>query len=375
MNNTKLGNFEAIALILTIIINHTILNLPKALVDTTRSSTILNLFYVSIIAIIIATVIYRLFKNFPGLDLLDISSYLGGNFLKILIGILFFAYFIISSSAFLRCFCNNLQTLYYPWTSIVFIILLFVITLMINGHLSFNATIRSNLFIIPIVLISVVFLFIANIQNFSIHRIFPLLGEGFNTTFFSGISNLFAFGGLAFLYFIPPYLKETKDFHKVTILSIILSSLYLLFSVSTLLFMFNSFSETSKVMPLYDAVRYIDFGTFFQRLDAIFLLIWIMSFISYLSIVTKFSLDIFKKLSNIKNEKNLVFPISLLILAITLIFKNTSMLNFFENILYKYVFFILVIFISISVLIFANIKKRINKKLEQIGSLENFPNI
>ncbi len=366
MDNTKLGNFEAIALILTIIINHTILNLPKALVDTTKSATILNLIYISVIAIIIATIIYKLFKNFPGFDILDVSNYLGGKFLKILIGILFFAYFITFSATFLRSFCNNLQILYYPLTSIIFILLLFIITLMVTGHLNFNAAIRSNLFIVPLVLISIVFLFVANLKNFSFHRIFPLLGDGLNTTFFSGISNMFAFGGLAYLYFIPPHLKEPKDFHKVAILSIILSAIYLLFSISTIFFMFNSFTETTEIMPLFEAVRYIDFGTFFQRLDAIFLLIWIMSFISYLSIFTKFSLDIFKKLCNIKNEKNLVCSISLLILAISLILNNTSIINFFENVLYKYTFFILVIFISLSILIFANIKKLNHKEENNI---------
>lgn len=366
MNNTKLGNFEAIALILTIIINHTILNLPKALADTTQSSTILNLIYISIIAIIIATIIYKLFKNFPGFDIIDISHYLGGKFLKFIIGILFFAYFIISCSTLLRCLCNNLQMLYYPWTNIIFILLLFVVALMLNGHLNFNASIRSNVFIIPIVLISIIFLFIANLKSFSFHRIFPLLGNGLSTTFFSGISNLFAFGGLAYLYFIPPKLKESNDFHKVAVLSIILSAIYLLLSVSTIFFIFNSFTETTEVMPLFNAVRYIDFGTFFQRLDAIFLLIWIMSFISYLSITTKYSLDIFKKLCNIKTEKPLVYSISLLILGISLSLNNISIVNFFENTLYKYAFFILIIFISFSILIFANIKKLKHKEEKNI---------
>ena len=366
MNKANMGKFEAIALILTIIINHTLLNLPKVLVDTSKSSTIINLIYISIIAILIATLIYKLLKNFSGFDILDISNYLGGKFLKTIIGCLFFAYFIISAATLLRSFCNNLQILYYPLTSVIFILLLFIITLILTGHLNFNAIIRSNLLIIPIVLISIIFLFIANSKNFIFQRMFPILGTGFDSTFFSGMSNLFAFGGLAYLYFIPPHLKDTNKFDKVAIISIIVSAIYLLLSVSTIFFMFNSFSEIEETMPLLNAVRYIEFGTFFQRLDAIFLLIWIISFMSYLSIATKFCLYIFEKLTNITNQNIISYSISLLILAISLLFKNTSIVHFFENVVYKYSFFILVIFISLSILIFANLKKSKHKAGENL---------
>lgn len=361
-----MGNLEAIMLILTIVLNHTLLNLPKVLIDKTKSATIINLIYISVIAIILATIIYKLLKAFPSFDILDVSNYLGGKILKTIIGCIFFTYFIISGATLLRSFCDNLQVLYYPITDITFIILLFIITLMIIGNLNLNATIRSNLFIVPIALISIIFLFIANIDHFIFERVFPLLGDGLNSTFFSGMSNLFAFGGLAYLYFIPPYLRESNKFNKVAIISIILSSIYLLLSISTIFFMFNSYSEIDEIMPLFNAVRYIEFGTFFQRLDAIFLLIWIISFMTYLSIVSKFCLDILKKLTNIKNEKLIVSPICLLILGISLALSNYSLVNFFENVLYKYLFFILVIFVNLTILIIANLKKLKEKKEENL---------
>ena len=86
MLNSKIGTVEAIMLILTIVISHTILSLPKTILSTTKSATIINLLYVSLIAIFLAYVIYRLLKNFPGLDLIDISEFLGGKLLKNIIG-------------------------------------------------------------------------------------------------------------------------------------------------------------------------------------------------------------------------------------------------------------------------------------------------
>ena len=94
MLKSKIGTVEAIMLILTIIVAHTILSLPKDILTSMKSASILNLIYVGIIAIIISYVIFRLLKNFPGLDIIDISELIGGKLFKNMLGIIFIAYFL-----------------------------------------------------------------------------------------------------------------------------------------------------------------------------------------------------------------------------------------------------------------------------------------
>lgn len=273
---------------------------------------------------------------------------------------MFFAYFLFTAAILLNQFSNSMQIIYYPVTNLFFIILLFVIAVSIVCSLNFGSVVKTNLLFLPIVIISMIFLFFANSKNFNIQRIYPILGNGFNSTFIAGFSNLFAFGGLALLYFLPPHLKSTAEFKKITLVSIILSVMYLLLNVSTTLLMFDTFVEIDELMPLYSAVRYVEFGTFFQRLDSIFLLIWIVSFSCYLAIVMNFCINIFKKLTNIQNTKFIVGPFALFLVGISLIPTNVAMTNFFSSTIYKYIFFILVLGISISILIIANLK---NKKV------------
>lgn len=82
MNNTKIGTKEAIYLILSIVIAHTILSLPENLITSVKSSVILNLIFVFIILIALCLLIVKLFKNFPGMDIIDISEYLSGKVFK-----------------------------------------------------------------------------------------------------------------------------------------------------------------------------------------------------------------------------------------------------------------------------------------------------
>jgi len=358
MNHSKIGTIESIMLILSIVIIHTVLSLPKTLLTHTNSATLLNIVYVTIIALLLVYFIYRLFKRFPGMDILDISEVVGGKVFKKVLGTIFIVYFIVSSSIFLRNFCECLKIVYYPATNIMFVILFFIIAICATNHLEFNATLKANLLIIPVVLLSIIFLFCANFRNFSPQRVFPILGNGFVPTFITGIGNLFSFSGIVFLYFLPPLLKDPSQFKKVSLLSVILSSIYLILAVSITLFMFNFFITTDEIMPLYTAATYIEFGTFFQRLESIFLLIWMIAFACYLSIVSKFSIHIFKKISNVKNIKPVIYPFCLIMLAIALVPKNYAISKFYETNIFPYLALGLVFIGCFLVLLFANWKKR-----------------
>ena len=111
MENTKIGNKEAIALLTTISFNQIIIFGVKSIINNTSSASLLNLLYLSIIILIFTILICYLLNKFPSFDLLDISDYLGGKILKWIVGILFFIYFIIcrefTSSVFFM-FRNNI---------------------------------------------------------------------------------------------------------------------------------------------------------------------------------------------------------------------------------------------------------------------------
>ena len=361
MLKSKIGTVEAIMLILTIVLTHTISTLPRELLVSTKSATLINLIYVSIIAVLLAYLVFRLLKNFPGLDIIDISEIAGGKVFRNIIGIIFILYFLISSSILLRNFCESLKIIYFPMTDITFIILLFIIALCTANRLDFSATLKTNLLILPIVLASIIFLFFANMNKFVPQRIFPLLGDGIFNTFVLGLGNLASFGGITYLYFLPPFLKEPEKFKKITIVSTIITAIYLILCVSTLLFMFSFFIDTNEITPLYNATRYIEFGSFFQRLESVFLLFWILVFACYLSIVSKFAMNIFKKITNIETKKPLIDVFGLLFFSIALVPKNYALSQNFEVKVYPYLMLGISIFLGISILIIANISQKRKK--------------
>lgn len=168
-----------------------------------------------------------------------------------------------------------------------------------------------------------------------------------------------------FLYFLPPLLKSSKSFKAIAFSSVLVSAMYLILTVSIILFMFSFFIENDQIMPLYTAATYIEFGSFFQRQESIFLLIWMLAFACQISIIGNFSTHIFKKIANIKNPKIMVYPFAGIMIAVSLLPKNYAISKFYETNIFPALVIGVVFILSISILIIANIKKR------KAGDLKN----
>ncbi len=195
-------------------------------------------------------------------------------------------------------------------------------------------------------------------SDFVPERALPIFGYGPSNTFLSGLSNLFAFSSTFILALMMPLIGDGKRLKKIGIISLIIYFVYLMMGVIALLFIFPSITEINNTLSIYILTRNVNFGDFIQRIDAIFILFWIMSIFSYLAIVMYFLLNSFKKITNIKQEKAMVYGFSALMFIISMLPKNIADIKFFENTFYRYASIVFVFFLTMTILICAYFKKK-----------------
>lgn len=357
----KIGKYEAIALIVMVTINQIIFNLPNTIIVNTGSSAWINVIVISIVSVLICLLICKLFKPFPANDILDVSEYLGNKLLKSIMGILYILFFIFLAGILLRYLSSSLKLIYFEKSPIVFLLLLFIIPAAYASRLGIKPISHVNLIFTPILLLSMIIILFATAKDFVMQNIFPILGFGADKTFLIGLNNIFAFSCIAYLYFLIPLLKNPSDFKKIAVSSVIISGIYLFLSVICLIMMFPFISFTDEMLSVYLLTRLIEFGKFFQRIDAIFIFIWILSLFSFLSITIELINRIFKKLTQIKSHREVTYGISAIIFSVALCFKNISDMKYIQNVVLKYVVIILVFVISLIVLILANLKYKKEK--------------
>ena len=113
---------------------------------------------------------------------------------------------------------------------------------------------------------------------------------------------------------------------------------------------------------LYLLARKISFGDFLQRIDALFILLWILSIFSYLSIITFVTNNIFKKITHASDSKPFSYFVAMLLLGICLCPVNLAELKILQNNIYKYGVLISIFIISFGILIFSNLKFKFKQK-------------
>lgn len=355
-SNNSLGKIESISIIIMVMINKLILNIPYYIVNLTGNGSIVNIIYIGAIDFVFLLVILKLFKNFENSDLIDISEYLGGKPLKMLVAIISVLLFLLVSFITLLDFSNVLHKIYFSQFQIIYILGFFVIGVAIANFTGLKSISRVTSFIIPFAIISILVTFIAVFKDLSITSVTPIFGESYKNTFVLGLSNSFAMYIMVYYYFLKPLLKNPKDFKKITIISYVISLVLLLLTVISMLTIFTSNSTNAPINSLFLLARQIELGTFLQRVDALFILLWILSIFCYLSFVVFVINRIIKKVSNISNEKMLTFSTCSILFGLTLIPFNIAQLNFIENTIYRYVILIFMLGIGVGLLILSNIK-------------------
>jgi hypothetical protein len=260
-----------------------------------------------------------LFKNFLGKDLLDISEFVGGKTLKIIIGIAYITLLLMLTTSIIKNLSETLRIIYFRKSPIQYIVLFFIISSIICNRFSLKVVAKANLIISPIIFLSIIIILASSIKNFIPERIFPILGYGINETFFSGLSNLFSFSGILYLFFLPPLLDKPDKFKQMSLIAITISAIYLLLSVACLLLSFSLTLSSDESFSLYVLTRSLEYGRFIQRVDAIFILVWIIAIISYINIPISFCIYMFKKIV-IKSNKNIInYFVNLIIFVLSII--------------------------------------------------------
>ncbi|MCR5146628.1 MAG: spore germination protein [Clostridia bacterium] len=357
MKSEKIGYAEAIALITIVMINKIILNTPKDIIAKTGPSSCLNIIFISVIAIIMAILISKLFKKFPGYDILDISKFLGGKTLKFIIGSAYILLLIILTASIIKSLSETLRTIYFPTSPILYITLFFIVSSILSNRYSLKVIAKANLIIAPIIFLSILIILVSSVKNFMPQRIFPILGYGANQTFFSGLTNLFSFSGLLYLLFLPPLLDKPEKIKRMSVIAIIISSLYLFLSVACLLLSLSFTMHSDESFSLYVLTRNLVYGRFIQRVDAIFILIWIIAILSYINIPISTCIYIFKKITKIYDTNSFNYSINLLILALCIIPVEYAIFTKVISQVVQNYFFVLFFAISLPILILANLKQ------------------
>lgn len=167
---------------------------------------------------------------------------------------------------------------------------------------------------------------------------------------------------IVYFYYLKPLLKDTINFKKISIISYVISFTLLVLTIIPMLTLFNTSSNSEPINSLFLLSRQIELGRFLQRVDALFIFLWIFAIFAYLSFIIFLINRIIQKIIPISDEKMLSFSTCSILFGLTLIPINISHIHFIENTIYRYLIIGFILGLGIIILLFANLKKKLIKK-------------
>ena len=264
----------------------------------------------------------------------------------------------------LRDFAEKLKLIFLPQTPLIIIMLFFVIGSIYANKLGFKAISRVNLMITIALFISIIVMFAGTLSMMDANRIFPIFGNGIKETFMIEYSNLYAFIGIAYLYFIKPFLSKQENINKIAFIGTIISTIYLFICILTCILVLPTKIILDNSFPIYFISNLASLGSFFSRIESLFVFLWILGVISYISISMFFTLYIWGEISNMKDVKGLRYYLGLIVLWLALIPESFEQNNYLTNI-FQFVIVLVVFVLSFGIISLAYLKQR--KKKEEIN--------
>lgn len=159
-------------------------------------------------------------------------------------------------------------------------------------------------------------------KNFEPSNLLPIFGYGLDKTVITGILRGSAYDEVIILAVFAGSLQGIGQIKKAGFISLLLSG----FIISVGLLCFSLVFEYTSIQEItivaYVMTRKIEYGVFFQRMDPLFLLQWIITTAIYISILFYTTVSIYCKLFRLQDARPVVIPIAVLVFSIAIFPKD-----------------------------------------------------
>jgi len=215
--------------------------------------------------------------NFPGMDIVEVSIEAFGKWVATIIAIIFAAYFLLDTAGVMRQFTENVISTVLPNTPILFVEFVFILAVGYITHCGLEGICRTAYFTLPILIVGTIGLCILTINWWHPLLLFPFWGTGINQILYGSFRYSSIFANVLLLCVIYPHAHNPKAFRAIGTTSILISTLLLVCFIVTYHMVFPATETGKSSFPLYQLARMVYLGRFIQRLESIFVFLWVTS--------------------------------------------------------------------------------------------------
>ncbi len=361
-NKIRFGRWEAITLLINLLCTKIFLYYNRMTVEDAGTAGWLLSAVSSLSALVMLIVLLRLYKRFGDSDILDIAEIGGGKTLKILTGAVITAGLFFLTVIVIRKFTEDMKIVSLPVSPLSYVMFFFIIGIVTASFFGIEAILRYHAIVVPVIASGYILILLGVIPEIDISNMLPVLGTGIEDIVKKGFIRSSIFGELIVLFLLPPFLGSYSKVRSAGFIAFAFSAFFMIAGSLTYILSMPYPLGLEPFLPVYNMTREINLGRFSQRIEAIFVFIWAMAALMYLTATFYFMVHTFVKTAGLKHTRPLILPFAVIVFSAAFIPDNLmSVIKIETNFTNNFAWLITFVFIG-SILALAALRKRSRKE-------------
>lgn len=359
----KLSTRQLTILVMLLTIGDSILIIPSSTTHYARQSAWISAL-IGLGVGLLANYMYSKFATwYPGLTLIQAIQKALGKWIGSIVSLMTLLFFLVVTVGSMREISDFVISEMLPGTPSQAILLLFILIVIMATRLGIEVIGRAGEIFTPMVIILFLILTVAIIPQMEIFRMLPVLEDGIKPVLRGSISiTTFTFFEPVVFLMILPYIniqhKITRSLFYGTLLGGVVIFITLIVSILVL----GPDLTNRDIYPSYNIARRISVGGFFERVEAMIALQWMLTF--FIKVVLYFYAFILglSQLLKLKEYRVLTLPTGLILVALApLIAPNFSYYNTVFDDYWAYYVITFGVFLPLILLSVGIFRKALNK--------------
>lgn len=317
MEPGRITNQQLTFLMTLVLLSSVVIFMPQVAARGLENDAWLSGALATVWGIVVVWVLLALGRRFPDKTIIEYLPIILGKPLGKIVGFMYAFWFITISAFILRYFGMFLNITIMPNTPVmIFSVTLIFLSLyaMRNGMESW---VRVSEIILPLVIIVMLAVIFLSYGNFDFRKILPIGEHSPGSVIVTSLSSGSWRGEVLILAMFLPSVKEKQHIGRNLTLAVIVVGLILTGAEMVMVGVFGGINTGDHEFPFFSLARMIAVGRVFDRIEILVVLGWVLGIFIKICAFLYSSIRATAQLAGFKDYQFLVFPITILILALS----------------------------------------------------------
>ncbi len=270
-----MGVAEGTALVFILLLPRVTLNSFTMVIAQTGQLSWLYLLVNGLAVLAIAGVLVYVRSKVTG-DIYDIMTIVFGKKAAYFAMLLFISIFFANAVLLTRQYAEYTLITALPDMDLHLSIMLYVLGAVFTGYFGLSAVARCSVIFMPLMIAAFLGVTLLLYPFYIPYQLLPWQGYGLGKCIVQGLKGAGYNVGFLAVFILAPALQNNKTIKLAVIKGIALSVLLKVFDMIIFLMVFGVLVGSEKDSPFFELARLIYLGRFFQHIEALFIIVWVI---------------------------------------------------------------------------------------------------